>query len=96
MAFRSASYYQRAMFDLIQAEKRSDGYGSVISHLRCAKENCSKAIQQAEVSCLTVDLNVLREAIEESLKKLEKDNSTVYLEVSHFITTLFHVVHFPR
>lgn len=82
-AFLSAGHFQRAMFDLIEVERRSEGYGSVISRLRCAASHCKTAIERAGAASLTVELTVLQNAINEVLGKLEKDNGTVYLEVSH-------------
>lgn len=83
-AFLSAAHYQRAMSELIEAEKRSEGYGSIIARLKCALDGCAKALQRAQSMNLTVDLKVLQDAAEETLKRLERDNNVVYLEVHYF------------
>lgn len=87
-AFLSAGHYQRAVFDLVDAERRSEGYGAVISRLRFALSSCKTALEKAENGGVTVDLNDLADAISEQLAKIEKDNALVYLEVSFALVIL--------
>lgn len=65
----------------MEVERRSEGYGSVVARLRCAVDKCRKAIEKADATGVTVDLTVLLEASEKSLKALEADNKMVYIEV---------------